>query len=74
MKTKVHRLEVMVIDLEGLGAQGVKDALENTSYPNHCIYPEVIAIDTREIEWSDNHPLNNSYTYLEAYRELFKAI
>lgn len=65
---KIHRIVMYVIDSDGLGAQGVKDELENTRYANDCIVPEVGEVQTRDIgEWSDSHPLNQRGS--EALRE-----
>jgi hypothetical protein len=60
-----------VIDLDGLGEDGVIDAIENARYPNRCIRPDVQRIESREIEWSDDHPLNRTVTQGAAYRALF---
>lgn len=70
---KVHRIEILVLDFDDLGPEEVRATLENTHYPNHCIRPRVKNIETREVEWSDQHPLNNRTTEHQAYRELFKA-
>jgi hypothetical protein len=59
---KVHKITVLVVDSDGLGADNVKIELENANYPNDCIYPKVVEIDTREVEWSDDHPLNHAYS------------
>lgn len=71
---QVIKLEVIVLDMNGLGTDGVKDAIENARYPNRCISPEVKAIEVREIgEWSDDHPLNRTDTAEEELRRLFGA-
>jgi hypothetical protein len=71
---QVHKLTVTVIDFDGLGAQRVVDALETARYPNRCVSPNVIAIDTRDIgEWSDDHPLNHTDTASDELRRLFGA-
>jgi len=63
---------VTVLDFDGLGADGVKDAIENARYPNRCISPHVLSVAVREIgEWSDGHPLNQRATMDEEYRRLF---
>lgn len=52
---QVMKLVVTVIDFDGLGADGVKDAIENTHYPNRCISPDVRSVEVRDIgEWSDS--------------------
>lgn len=33
--TKVIRVEVMVLDFDDLGIDGVRETIENTKYPNH---------------------------------------
>lgn len=72
MKVKVHKVELLVVDMDGLGAEEVGEVLENARYPNHCIGPTVQAIETREVEWSDDHPLNGPNAY-DAYVALFKV-
>ena len=71
---QVMRLEVMVIDMDGLGAEAVKETLENQKYPNYCISPEVKVIEVREIgAWSDEHPLNQIDTADAEYRRIFET-
>lgn len=70
---KIHKITVLVVDHDGLGAVDVKTELENTNYPNDCIRPTVVEIDTREVEWSDDHPLNNSRTLHAEFWRLFGA-
>jgi len=56
---QVIKLEVIIIDMDGLGAEEIKSVIENQRYPNHCISPDVRKIEVREIgEWSDEHPMN----------------
>ena len=65
---KIHRIVMYVIDFDGLGAQGVKDELENTRFANDCISPQIGDIQTRDIgEWHDGHFLNKRGS--EAARE-----
>lgn len=68
---KVFKVEVMVIDFDELGEAEVKSTIETTRYPNYCINPSVKKIETREVEWSDDHPLNKRDTTDKAYAELF---
>jgi hypothetical protein len=60
-----------VVDHDDLGAAEVKTVLEEESYPNHCISPHVVAIKTREVQWSDDHPLNRHGSFAAAVAELF---
>lgn len=56
---KVFKLEVLVLDFDGLGGEEIKRVLEDQKYPNYCIAPNILTVEEREIgEWSDNHPLN----------------
>jgi hypothetical protein len=71
---KAHKLEIMVIDFDELGAESVKTEIENARYPNDCVNPIVLDISTREIgEWYDGHPLNNNKTQKEFLDRLFVA-
>ena len=71
--TKVHRVEVLIIDHDDLGVDGVRLEMENVRYPNHCLSPDVVRIDTREVDWDDEHPLNHRDTKDAAYLALFAA-
>lgn len=56
---KLIQMTVTVIDFDGLGADEVASVIENTKYPNWCIYPKVCETKVHDIgEWSDDHPLN----------------
>lgn len=56
--TKVHRVTLIVVDHDDLGATQVAEVLEGANYSNDCVRPSVVAVETRETEWSDDHPLN----------------
>ena len=71
MKTKVHKVTLLVVDHDDLDAEGVEDAIVHTKYPNRCISPRVMDIETVEVDWSDDHPLNRSSTMLSAFDEMF---
>jgi hypothetical protein len=69
---KVHKITLSVIDLEDVGAEEIKNILENQKYPNYCIAPRVEEQEEREIgEFTDDHPLNKGDTAREAFKELF---
>lgn len=71
---KAYKLEVLIIDHDGIGPDEIRTVLENQKYPNHCMYPEVQSIDWREIgDWHDDHPLNRTKTRDSEYRRLFAA-
>lgn len=66
---KVHRITLYVIDHDGVGADGCKVTLENANYPNDCIWPHVISVQTAEIgEFHDDHPLNKPGAAAEVER------
>lgn len=71
MTTKVYRVEVLVVDHDGLGADGIKEVLENQRYPNWCISPYVMSAESRDVEWSDEHPLNQRTTMRDFFLGLF---
>ncbi len=69
---KVHRLEIMVVDFDELGANEVVAELEGTRFANDCIHPRVKSIETRDIgEWHDDHPLNSGATSKAEFKRLF---
>ena len=58
MSEQVHKVTLLIVDHDELGPEEVSDTIECTHYPNRCIAPQVMDIETREIEWTDEHPLN----------------
>ncbi len=70
-KVEVFKVELMVVDHDGVGEAEVRSLLENARYPNHCISPNVSGMNSRDVTWSDDHPLNNRRLWLGAFRELF---
>jgi hypothetical protein len=68
---KAYKVEILIIDFDGIGAESIKTNIENVNYPNDCISPNVMYIEEAEIDWTDEHPLNNRGTAKEAYKELF---
>lgn len=73
MRVKVFKLEVMILDFDGIGEGAIISQLENTKYSNRCISPKVKNIEAREVDWDDNHPLNKYDTQEEAYKKLFEV-
>lgn len=67
MKTIVYRAVSIVFDFEGYGIKGVKSCLETV----RGVDADVLALDGVEVDWSDDHPLNKSKTFLKAVGEIF---
>lgn len=72
-KIKVMKIEILVIDHDGVGIDGVADAIEDNQWPNRCITPQVKKITAVEVDWSDEHPLNQCGTSERAYHDLFPS-
>jgi|GEM_PF-2748403 len=68
---KVHKVILSIVDMDDIGADEVRDVIENVKYPNRCIHPSVVSIKTREVEWSDDHPLNKGDTFRDEFDRLF---
>jgi hypothetical protein len=67
----VYKVELMILNFDGLSDDELCEVIENTNYPNDCISPHIINIESREIgEWNDNHPLNKTGRE-QAFKELF---
>ena len=73
-KTKIHKVVLMIVDHDDIGAADVVEVLENTRYPNHCIGPHVMHTETREVEWTDDHPLNQRGTSAKTFETLFAPV
>jgi hypothetical protein len=69
---KAYKVEMLVIDFDGLGEDAIKEVLENIRYPNDCIYPQIKKITEKDIgEWTDEHPLNSKVLCDPEYNKLF---
>jgi hypothetical protein len=69
MKATVYKMTIMVIDFENMGEDGIKQVIEGCKYA--C--PDVLQSESRDVEWIDEHPLNNSTKSREAFYALFAA-
>ena len=69
--TKVHRVTILIVNHDDLDENQLAQAIEDTNYPNDCIDPMVLEIETRETEWRDDHPLNKARSMFSAVTELF---
>ncbi len=54
---QVHRIVLLIVDTDGVGAGGIKQVIENARYPNRCIDPIVLTTETITIAYNDEHPL-----------------
>lgn len=69
---KAYKVEILIIDMDELGTEEIKNQMENVKYPNYCLSPHIMDIKEADIgEWSDNHPLNKNTTWKEEYKKLF---
>lgn len=66
------KVELLIIDHDDIGSDGIVEELENGNYGNDCIHPEIMQITGRDIgEWSDDHILNYARTTRAEYDRLF---
>jgi hypothetical protein len=71
--TNVYKIELLIVDHDRLGADGIQEVLQSTNYPNDCIAPQVASVEEREVAWSDEHPLNQRGTWRDEFARLFTA-
>jgi hypothetical protein len=56
---KAYKVTLLIVDHDELGEEQMTTSIENVRYPNRCLSPRVMAIESRDIgEWHDDHPLN----------------
>lgn len=71
MKAKAYKIELFILDVEGIREENVIYFLENVKY----LYPKVMSVQSRELgEWYDDHPINKKDTYKQTYDELFEGL
>jgi len=71
--TEVHRVTLLVVDHDRIGGAAVGRVIENANYPNDCVSPKAITVETRRVDWHDGHPLNQRDGWRAAYDALFPA-
>jgi len=66
----IHRVTLIVMSLnkDCETESEVVEALENLRYPE---FVDVLNVETKRVEWSDEHPLNTAETRDAAIKELF---
>ena len=65
---KAYKVEVLIVDFEGAGKDGIIYHLANSKY----IHPTVMDIKEADIgEWHDDHLLNKRDSCTEEYHRLF---
>jgi hypothetical protein len=70
---EVHKITLYVVDFDQLGADGVATEITNVRFPNDCISPEILKVESADAgEWHDGHPLNNSDTCAAEIARLFQ--
>lgn len=71
---KAHKITLLIVDHDNIGKEEIQNVIQETNYPNDCISPKVMKIETADIgEWSDNHPLNNKFSMKDEFERLFNT-
>ena len=71
-KVAVFKVTLCIVDFDGLGSDEIRHVLENARYPNQCLNGlSVKDTEMREVDWTDDHPLNYADRKAEAFRALF---
>ena len=73
MLRQVHKVTLMIVDLDQLGPDEAGTIIENVRYPNHCISPKVVSAESRLVDWNDEHPLNLRDKWREEFGRMFSA-
>lgn len=69
---KAYKIELLIIDFDGIGSDGISEEILNARYANDCIDPQIKKITESDIgEWHDGHPLNLKSQSTEEYKKLF---
>ena len=72
--TNIIKVEIMVVDHDGLGAEEISNVINNCTLPGN-INPKVMNTETKSVDWDDSHPLNrfDFITKHNAFCELFEV-
>ena len=67
MRMRVHRMEILIVDQEGISDADMAGIIGGCKFA----YPSILAHESREVEWTDEHPLNRADTQAAAVVALF---
>lgn len=67
MKAKAYKIELLVVDCDDTPEEDIICIIEQVRY----IYPNVLSIQSKEIDWDDDHPLNKRNTMKQTCEEMF---
>lgn len=70
--TKVYKVVLCHVDHDGIGPDDFRTLLQEANLGNHVTAGTVLSIEERDVEWSDEHPINQRNTMVKAFEELFK--
>lgn len=63
---KAYRVEIVIVDFDELGPDGLIEELEAVNFPNDCIHLSASNVRIAQVvdigDWSDEHPLNRRGT------------
>ncbi len=70
---KAYKVTLLIVDsMDEVDADDIRHVIENARYSNHCISPNVQAIEERDLgEWDDRLPINITAQRDAEYRRLF---
>lgn len=66
----IHKATLIIMDINRncATAKEITSVLKNLDYPE---FVDVLSVETKKVEWSDEHPLNKAETRDAAIKELF---
>ena len=65
-RTNVYKMTLLVIDHDRMGEEETREVIEHHRY----LFASVMDVQTAEVEWSDDHPLNTGQR-AQAFADLF---
>ncbi len=66
---KAYKIELLVLDLNG---NVHPNELQVGETPPEFEFATIMKVESRDVDWSDDHPLNQHKTQIAAYQNLFK--
>mgnify|MGYP001557769479 CR=1 FL=1 len=70
-RVKIYKIELLIVDHDNVGAEEICSILENANYPNDCISPQIMKVLESEVDWHDDHALNQGDESKEEYKRIF---
>lgn len=65
---EVHKVTICVVNHDQVSERDMRVMFEQMRY----LFNNVVSVETKEVDWDDDHPLNYDKTLADEFRKMFR--